>query len=257
MPLAIRPTDRRLANSAGFTLVELLVVIAIAGVLMALLLPSLSQAQEKSRRSVCNQNIHQVLMALSLYGNDDLNGFLPPAEGNSGDYHSIVLSDATYTNLVENFLNGVSNSLFCPNLVHATGKMGGHDPAYGFTIGYSYLAAVAFPPTPKGPDEGWTGPVKSTENREVLADANYWNPFPNEAMTVVPHKASGGVVAMANVAGISMARSASTSLPAGTNSAAMGAVGGNIGSLNGSVIWQPIRSMKQWQASTDGAWGNW
>jgi hypothetical protein len=38
----------------------------------------------------------------------------------------------------------------------------------------------------------------------------------------------------------------------------MGAMGGNIGSLDGSVIWRPIRLMSQYPASTDGsALGNW
>jgi hypothetical protein len=42
----------------------------------------------------------------------------------------------------------------------------------------------------------------------------------------------------------------------------MGAMGGNIGSLNMSVIWKPIRSMKQWPASfeldgSSSAFGNW
>src|ERR1035441_10591778 len=69
MPLAMRSADRRCASSAGFTLLELLVVVAIAGVLMALLLPALSNAKETSRRSVCNQNIRQIILALAMYGN--------------------------------------------------------------------------------------------------------------------------------------------------------------------------------------------
>ena len=244
---------------------ELLVVVAIAGVLMALLLPALSNAKETSRRSVCNQNIHQVIIALLLYAGDDPDGQerLPDARGNMGDYHSIVLSDVTFTKLVSymsggsNGLGG-SNSLYCPNLVHATGKMGGYDPNFGYTIGYSYLAAAPLPNNVKGPDQGWMGPLKASGTGEVIADANYWSATPSQTFTVAPHTPSGSIVAnFASFAGSSPAHSVSTTPAAGTNSTAMGAVGGNIGSLNGSVIWQPIRSMKQYQASTDGAFGNW
>jgi len=253
----MRSAERRRANSTGFTLLELMVVIAIAGVLMALLLPALSNAKETSRRSVCNQNIHQIIIALLMYGNDNPEELLPSAVGNKGDYHSIVLSDATFTNLVY-YMSGESNSLYCPNLVHATGTMGGYDPNFGYTIGYSYLAAAPLPNNVKGPDQGWTGPLKSSETGEVIADANYWTATSGQAMTVAPHTPGGGIaVSFFTVAGSSAAQSASTSPTAGATSAAMGAVGGNIGSLNGSVIWQTIRSMKEYQASTDGAWGNW
>jgi len=258
MPLAIRRMDRRRASSTGFTLVELMVVICIAGVLMALLLPALSSAKEKSRRSVCNQNIRETLYALTMYAdaNEDR---LPPSTDNRGEsYHSIVLSDFAFTNIVEN-LGGESNSLYCPNLAYATGMMGGYDPDTGYTIGYSYLAATGIPAIPQGPEPAnWTGPLKATETGEVIADANYWKPS-GQPITIAPHTPNGGTVAipMISVAGSSSTRSVSTSVAPGATSAAMGAVGGNIGSLDSSVIWQPIRAMKKYSASSDGALGNW
>jgi prepilin-type N-terminal cleavage/methylation domain-containing protein len=261
MPLAIRWTERRRVSSAGFTLLELVVVVAIAGVLMALLLPALSSAKEKSRRSVCGQNIRQDLTALTMYGADDEQGRLPPATDNKGAYHSIRLSDFTFTNLVANYLADESNSFYCPNLVYATGKMGGYDPSVGYTIGYSYLAAQGLPLTPRGPGQDWTGPLKADETGEVIADANYWSTKSSQLMSVAPHTASGSIVATQAAAGSGIQPASAFQAP-GASSTAIGAAGGNIGSLNGSVIWQPIHSMKEYPAAVEldgssGAFGNW
>jgi prepilin-type N-terminal cleavage/methylation domain-containing protein len=250
-------------SSAGFTLLELVMVVAISGILMALLLPSLSKAKEQSRRSVCGQNIRQDLAALTMYGQDDKDGLLPAATDNKGAYHAIRLSDVAFTNLVA-YMAGESNSLYCPNLVYDTGRMGGYSPSAGYTIGYNYLAAATVPTTPLGPDQGWKGPLKADETGEVIADANYWSTGSSQLITVVPH-ASGGKIVATPAVGVAVNSSVQSKVAApspGASSTALGAMGGNIGSLNGSVIWRPIRSMKQYPASfeldgSSGAFGNW
>ena len=51
----------------GFTLVELLVVITIIGMLTALLLPAVQNAREAGRRATCNNNQHQLSIAMQNF----------------------------------------------------------------------------------------------------------------------------------------------------------------------------------------------
>lgn len=103
----------------AFTLVEMLVVVAVIAVLMALLLPALSGARERARRTSCVNQLKQQGMALESYLND-FNQYYPAWGGlhGSGGYKAYdpdapyvwenagIYRDATTGDAIKATLNG-------------------------------------------------------------------------------------------------------------------------------------------------------
>lgn len=57
-------------RKTGFTLVELIVVISVFGILVALLVPALSSARDKARRTTCLNNLRQINLGVRMYCDD-------------------------------------------------------------------------------------------------------------------------------------------------------------------------------------------
>jgi prepilin-type N-terminal cleavage/methylation domain-containing protein len=85
-----------LQGNVAFTLIELLVVIAVIRILAALLLPALSAAKERGKRTQCLSNLRQVAVGATMYSGENADLLLVakrnvPASTTDGSFVQICL----------------------------------------------------------------------------------------------------------------------------------------------------------------------
>jgi prepilin-type N-terminal cleavage/methylation domain-containing protein len=257
-------TNEKVKAVTAFTLIELLVVIAIIAILAALLLPALAGAKERAKRTGCVNNIHQFLLASHMYANDN-NQLLPSGQSDSKVFDPYGIKDDSIPILCGNirtqmiYYAGTYKMLGCPSLgAPFNSEDGFFQVGYGFCIGYNYLGGHANTPWTLLPGgEAWYSPQKTTEistninpTTPLITDLNDWSP--GYGGSIVPHARAGSVQAAGDF---------SNQSAGGASSMDLGATGGNVGAMDGSSSWVPIKKMKlrrgSQQFGSDGCWAMW
>ena len=251
------PPAGRSRTSIAFTLIELLVVIAIIAILAALLLPTLVSAKERAKRTSCKNSMRQFGLAIHMYG-DDNRQFLPSGAPNkpmkADDDHLPVVSNATSNSIVQ--YTASERMMHCPSFGDWFIKQQAERPfeerQYGYVIGYNYHGGhtnTPWRPLP-GHTATWISPQKLTENSALvlLSDMNDWSPLYKQ--TYAPHAKGGSVLKATDPV--------DNTGVGGASSADIGATGGNVGLLDGSIEWKNISQMLTYPISNVGSYrGTW
>lgn len=111
----------------GFTLIEILVVIAIIVLLAALLLPVLANVKERGRKTICLNNLKQIMVAYEMFSEDNFEKYpQKPEEIYNGIYPNFIKTPRTFW-----CPSTISRRIRPPNLIDDTNW----DISYSFVFG--------------------------------------------------------------------------------------------------------------------------
>ena len=233
IPLPARP------HRSAFTLIELMVVTAIIAILASLLLSSMAGAKERAKRTACRSNLRQVVMATLMYA-EDHNDWLPSGVTDDDHEYPPVVPTNTWKSLV--YYCGSPRIVGCPDLPAPFVPGGTPMSPHGYVIGYNYLGGhTKLAGSGVLTNRGWDTPLNTVNplpSTPLLVDLNVWTP--SGGQTVAPHGANGPIYLDNNPTNPSAN---------GKPSRTLGALGGNVGLLDGSVSWINMEKMTDHEMS--------
>lgn len=143
----ITPMHKKtIRSSRGFTLIELLVVIAIISLLVSILLPSLYQAKEIAKRTVCAGNLRGIGTSLAMYGTDN-NSKYPQVGG--AYWYIRYMAQHWYGAIVNGEANPCGTGLIpvymeTPGIVYCPSRPYSTWPSESSKVGNSAMATLSY-----------------------------------------------------------------------------------------------------------------